>query len=104
MRDWLDAWWPYLTFAVAVVEVVAAGHAVLRKREPRAAVAWVVIIVLVPILGLLLYALFGINRISRAGARLRDEMPNYDHVRTARISGSQLQELLEEDTSTSSLG
>ena len=51
--------------------VVASGHAVLHKRESRAAALWVGVIVLLPGFGALLYFLLGINRVERKAARMR---------------------------------
>ena len=47
------------------LSVLATGHAILNKRDSRAAVGWVGLVWLAPILGVLLYALLGINRIHR---------------------------------------
>ena len=49
----------------------AAGHAVLHKRDPRAAIAWVGFIALLPLAGPALYYLLGINRIRRRARALR---------------------------------
>lgn len=51
--------------------VVASAHVVLYKRDSRAAVAWVGLIWLVPVLGAILYVLFGINRVRRRAALQR---------------------------------
>jgi len=53
-----------------LVSVLASGHAVLRKRDVRAAVSWVGLIWLVPVLGAVLYLLLGINRIRRRARSL----------------------------------
>lgn len=64
-------WWPYAIAAVAfVVSVVAALHVVTRKRDVRAAIGWVGLIFLVPGVGALLYAMFGLNRIQRRASQL----------------------------------
>ncbi|MGH9389622.1 MAG: phospholipase D-like domain-containing protein, partial [Vicinamibacteria bacterium] len=52
---------------------VAAAHAALYKEEVRAAIGWVAVIILVPLLGSLLYYLIGINRIRRRAVALRRE-------------------------------
>jgi len=57
-----------VTLAVAAI---ASAHVVLYKRDSRAAVAWVGLIWLVPLLGALLYMLFGINRVRRRAASKR---------------------------------
>ncbi|MFQ5702772.1 MAG: phospholipase D-like domain-containing protein [Gemmatimonadales bacterium] len=54
-----------------VLALVMSSHVVLHKRDPRAAVSWVGLIWLVPILGSVLYVLFGINRIRRRAEALR---------------------------------
>ncbi len=54
-----------------LLAVLASGHVVLYKRDSRAAVAWVGLIWLVPVLGAVLYALFGINRVRRRAALKR---------------------------------
>ena len=58
--------------------VVASGHAILRKEDTRAAVAWVGVILLMPLIGPVLYLMFGINRIRRRAAELRGELPRVD--------------------------
>jgi cardiolipin synthase len=50
---------------VVLAAAVAAVHAALYKEEVRAAIGWVAVIVLVPLVGSLLYYLIGINRIRR---------------------------------------
>ncbi|MFW6050948.1 MAG: phospholipase D-like domain-containing protein [Myxococcota bacterium] len=64
--------WPHLTTASAVgLSVAASAHAILYKRDVRAAVGWVGLAWLVPFLGAILYWLLGINRISRRAKSLR---------------------------------
>lgn len=54
-----------------LLAVFTAGHVVLNKRDSRAAVAWVGLILLAPIVGAVLYMLFGVNRIRRRAAEYR---------------------------------
>lgn len=91
MTDWLDAWWPYLAAGAFAAELAAAAHAVLNKREVRAATAWVGLILLVPIAGALLYVLLGINRINRTAARVRGAMRRYEHTSHERLEADQLE-------------
>ena len=64
--------WPFiLSVSVFAMSVIATVHAVMSKREPRAAVTWVGIVWLVPLVGVAMYALFGINRIRRRAQALR---------------------------------
>ena len=60
-------------FAVLVLAAVLTVHAVLRKRDERAAVAWVAVIWLAPVVGPIAYLMFGINRIRRRASRLRPD-------------------------------
>jgi len=62
-----------------VLSVLAAGHAVLTKRDSRSTVAWLVFIGFVPLLGALLYFAFGVNRIRHKAALLRRNLQRYRH-------------------------
>jgi len=67
MWEILSAYWPHiLGFISLALTVVAASHAAMTKDEVRAAIGWVGVIVLSPIVGPLIYAVGGINRIRRA--------------------------------------
>ncbi len=50
---------------------ISAGHALLNKRDPRAAIGWCAICLMVPVLGAILYVLFGINRVRSRARRMR---------------------------------
>ena len=64
--------WPYLAGTAEFAAMVgAAVHAMLTKSDVRAAAGWVGFILLVPILGWLVYLLFGVNRIQRRARELR---------------------------------
>jgi cardiolipin synthase len=56
--------------ALMAVSLLAAGHAVLHKRDVRAAIGWVSIILLTPGFGAAAYFLFGVNRIRRRALAL----------------------------------
>ena len=76
MSQFLHNFWPHLTgLAVLIVELLAAGHAVLYKRDSRATIGWVGLILLTPLLGALLYWMFGINRVHRRATLLRAGQP-----------------------------
>ena len=47
-----------------VVGIIAGIHALLHKKDPRAALGWTAICIGVPAVGVVLYLLFGVNRIS----------------------------------------
>jgi hypothetical protein len=72
--DQVFEFWPYVAAALdIVVAVVLSAHAVLYKRDTRAAIGWVGLIWLAPIVGALLYVWLGINRIQRRARSLRGE-------------------------------
>jgi cardiolipin synthase A/B len=67
--DWLDQIsevWPFLAAGFGfLAALLASGHALLHKRDTRAATLWLGIIWLAPVAGALLYLSFGVNRIRR---------------------------------------
>ena len=67
----LERFWPHLVagFDLAAI-LLASGHALLHKREPRAATLWIGLIWLLPAVGPLLYLAFGVNRIRRRAVSL----------------------------------
>src|SRR6266404_4639337 len=72
MSYFLQHFWPHLTGIVAfVIELWAAGHAVLYKRDSRSTIGWVGLILLTPLVGAALYWMFGINRIQRRAKLMR---------------------------------
>jgi len=72
----LGSVWSVGTVVLTVLlSAIASGHAVLYKRDSRAAVAWVGLIWLVPVLGAVLYVLLGVNRIRRQAADRRAQHP-----------------------------
>jgi cardiolipin synthase len=70
-------WHIVLAGLALVLAVAASGHAVLYKRDPRAAISWVGFVWLVPILGPILYFVLGVNRIRRQAVLLRGQLQRY---------------------------
>ena len=72
MLDLVKHFWPHVAGALILLgDLLAIGHAVLYKRDPRAAVGWIGIILVFPVGGAIIYLLLGINRIQRRAAHLR---------------------------------
>jgi len=71
---WLDRisrFWPHLaTGFLLLASVLASGHALLHKRDTRAATLWIVFVWLMPAVGPLLYLVLGVNRIRRRAMTL----------------------------------
>ena len=62
----------WLLLAVHVVLALSsAGHALLYKRDPRAALGWIAVCFAYPVIGPLLYYLLGINRLRTRAHRLK---------------------------------
>lgn len=56
--------WPHLAVGLSLfVSIVTSSYVVLYKRDSRAAVLWVTLIWLLPVVGPLAYLAFGINRV-----------------------------------------
>ncbi|HKL52997.1 MAG TPA: phospholipase D-like domain-containing protein [Wenzhouxiangellaceae bacterium] len=56
-----------------VISPLAALHAMMFKRDSRAALGWIALCLLLPVVGPVLYTILGINRIRRRARRL--ELP-----------------------------
>lgn len=74
MFDMTPSQWLILLL-ISAVALTTAIHALLYKRDPRSAFAWVAICLLFPIAGPLLYVFFGINRIRSRAQKLQEERP-----------------------------
>jgi len=107
-----DVVWGILITALTVLALFSAGHALLFKRDPRAAFGWIVISLTVPLFGPFLYWTMGVNRIHRrarqwieSGRRLsgwasfperRGEestvflLPEYEHLTELRQLGDRV--------------
>ena len=91
----------WLIVIVAIVAVwlgpacLAAGHAIIYKRDPRSAIIWVFVSFTLPIIGPCLYWGLGINRIKRRAARhlgRRTKPFDLPHLGDVRGSGRTHQE------------
>ncbi|WP_308197882.1 phospholipase D-like domain-containing protein [Anaeromyxobacter oryzisoli] len=64
--------WTIIGGGIALaVALVASAHAVLHKRDVRAALGWVALIWFAPVAGAVAYAVLGVNRIRRRAQALR---------------------------------
>ena len=79
--------------AITAAAFAAAGHAVLYKRDPRAAFGWVAVCLMFPLAGPVLYFFFGINRIHTRARKLHRVAPfrvNLGYERTDTATDSPL--------------
>ena len=71
MANLPESWPTWLALVLIVVDVAVSLHVVLNKRDVRAAISWVGLIWLAPVAGVLLYGLFGLNRIKRQATEIQ---------------------------------
>jgi len=72
MTHFLAVYWPHILAVLSIaMGATAAIHAAMTKEEVRAAIGWVGVIILSPIVGAVLYAVAGINRMRRASLSLQ---------------------------------
>ncbi len=82
--------WIIVPLHVLVV-VAAAGHALLHKRDPKAALGWIAVCLIFPFAGPFLYFLFGINRVRTRARKLDQKSPfrlESSRLPEGRIPGS----------------
>lgn len=66
----MDAFWTTLTVLGYLLTLILIRWVLLLKKEqPASSVAWIMAIVMLPVLGGLLFLVFGINRVERRAAR-----------------------------------
>lgn len=79
----------YLLWTVAIAHVLTLylirWVLLLKKREPTSSVAWILLIIVLPVVGGLLFLVFGINRVERKAIGMKRE--------TRRVLGPILPEL-----------
>ena len=68
-----ENWLIFTAVIDLAIALVTSSHVVLKKRDTRAAIAWVGLIWLTPLIGSLLYWWLGINRIQRRARQRRSE-------------------------------
>ncbi len=72
MTDFIKSSWPWVvSLAAFALAVVTSAHAILYKRDVRAAIGWTGLIWLSPFIGAVLYTVLGVNRLQRKAGRLR---------------------------------
>ncbi|MDD5712721.1 MAG: phospholipase D-like domain-containing protein, partial [Smithellaceae bacterium] len=64
-------WWDIIAGLFAtLLSVSTVAHALIHKRDPKGAFGWIATCLLFPIVGPLIYFLFGINRVKRRAKKL----------------------------------
>ncbi len=78
-------WWVVLVFIVDIVIRVAAIIIVPRNRRPTAAMAWLLAIYFIPIVGVFLFLLIGNPRLPRKRRRKQERINDYIHDTSASL-------------------
>jgi len=91
--------WQWLVAGITVVlSLLASGHALLHKRDSRAAMVWVGFIWFVPLLGSMAYFILGVNRIKRRAQTLRGDLEKVmDQAKVSGLSAAELASALPGD-------
>jgi cardiolipin synthase len=67
--------WLIISLLIPALALLSAGHALLYKRDPRAALGWVAFCLFFPLAGPIAYTLFGINRVFTRARKLEEQNP-----------------------------
>lgn len=83
---------PYLITGLLLLAhlcaLVAAGHALLTKRNPRSALGWTVALLFLPVIGLITYLIFGIGRAQSHAEHIMRQLAQIErHFTSKPISG-----------------
>ncbi len=85
MHALVVSYWPHILAAISIVlGAVAAIHATMTKDEVRTALGWVGVILLSPIVGAVVYAIAGVNRIRRSS--ISHQRANRGHIALYHLS------------------
>jgi cardiolipin synthase A/B len=71
MPELVNLWTVTLAVLAVALPTVGTLHVVMTKRNPHAALAWVGVLWLAPLLGAVFYVLFGVNRTRRRARAIR---------------------------------
>jgi len=85
-----STWLASQSFVVAFVHILIAAavtvHTLINKRDVPAAIGWIGMAWLAPVVGALLYVGFGINRVKRRARRLKGSLRSVDPLRASRAA------------------
>ncbi len=86
----ITEFWPIFACALhVVIALCVSSDIVLRKRDTRAALGWIGVVWLTPLLGTSLYFVFGVNRIRRAAQARRAHLPEIEVVPADDVVGAE---------------
>src|SRR5690625_6053463 len=81
LQGFFSEYWPHIAAVLGLLMgVTAAIHAAMSKNDVRAAISWVGVIIMSPLLGPILYFVAGINRIRKSQIDRKSTRLNSSHV------------------------
>ena len=82
----LAQYWPHMVLLVSLVASVATAiHAAMTKQDVRAAIGWVSVVILSPLLGATFYLFAGINRVRRERVTQQRLLAEQDRASIERL-------------------
>ena len=75
--DWTWTWWVFVVLAFDITVRVLAIIIIPRNRRPTAAMAWLLAIYFIPIIGILLFLLIGNPRLPRKRRKKQQQINDY---------------------------
>jgi len=69
----------FIFLAMAAMTCAAAGHALVTKRDPKGAMGWIALSLVVPVAGPCLYFLFGVNRVETRARKMSASTHRFSH-------------------------
>lgn len=75
--DWTWTWWVVLVMIVDITIRVLAVIVIPRNRRPTAAMAWLLAIYFIPIIGVLLFVMIGNPRLPRVRRKKQQQLNDY---------------------------
>lgn len=89
--DWLRMFWPLILAVLSLAASIAVSlHILIRRHDPRGSLGWLGLVWLVPVGGVLLYVMFGVNRIARRARLLRTQSGSGVPVAPDRVADTAL--------------
>ena len=59
-----------------LLQIIVTGHIICRKDDVKSSFGWIGLVWLTPLIGCIIYIVFGINRIRRKAISLRNKGPD----------------------------
>ncbi|SFI59050.1 MULTISPECIES: cardiolipin synthase [Microbacterium] len=75
--DWTWTWWVFVVLAFDITVRILAVIIIPRNRRPTAAMAWLLAIYFIPIIGILLFLLIGNPRLPRKRRKKQQQINDY---------------------------